>query len=54
MLVIAVVNRYVLVPRFRTQGRQAQTLFIRMTQTEVMLGTLVLALVSLFATLEPF
>lgn len=54
MLVIAVVNRYVLVPRFRTHGRQAQTHFIRMTQAEVILGTLVLALVSLFATLEPF
>lgn len=54
MLAIAVVNRYVLVPRFRTHGHQAQTLFIRMTQAEVILGTLVLALVSLFATLEPF
>lgn len=54
MLVFAVVNRYVLVPRFRSHGRQAQHFFIRMTQAEVVLGALVLAAVSLFATLEPF
>lgn len=54
MLAIAVVNRYVLVPRFASQARQTSTLFIRMTQAEVVLGAAVLALVSLFATLEPF
>lgn len=54
MVAIALVNRYVLVPRFRTQEAQARTIFIRMTQAEVVLGIVVLATVSLFATLEPF
>lgn len=54
MVAIALVNRYVLVPRMRTGGSPAQQLFIRMTQGEMVLGVLVLATVSLFATLEPF
>lgn len=54
MVVIALVNRYVLVPRFRSDNGRAQRYFIRMTQTEVVLGALVLATVSLFATWEPF
>jgi len=54
MVVIALVNRYVLVPRFRDDNGPAQQFFIRMTQTEVVLGALVLAVVSLFATWEPF
>ncbi|MFZ3619492.1 copper homeostasis membrane protein CopD [Leclercia barmai] len=54
MVVIALVNRYVLVPRFRSDDGRAQRYFIRMTQTEVVLGALVLAAVSLFATWEPF
>ncbi|URN97720.1 copper homeostasis membrane protein CopD [Leclercia adecarboxylata] len=54
MVVIALVNRYVLVPRFRSDDGRAQRYFIRMTQTEVVLGALVLATVSLFATWEPF
>ncbi len=54
MLIAAVVNRYVLVPRFRTHGHQAYPLFIRLTQAEVISGVAVLALVSLFATLEPY
>nr|WP_318381332.1 copper homeostasis membrane protein CopD [uncultured Enterobacter sp.] len=54
MLAIAVVNRYVLVPRFRSHGVKAHAFFIRMTQAEVVLGAIVLATVSLFATLEPF
>jgi putative copper resistance protein D len=33
---------------------RAQQIFIRMTQAEVVLGALVLATVSLFATWEPF
>jgi putative copper resistance protein D len=54
MVAIALVNRYVLVPRFAAQNGPAQQFFIRMTQTEVVLGALVLAIVSLFATWEPF
>lgn len=54
MVTIALVNRYVLVPRFRVQEAEARTAFIRMTQAEVVLGMVVLATVSLFATLEPF
>jgi len=54
MVVIALVNRYVLVPRFRSGNGREQCYFIRMTQTEVVLGALVLAAVSLFATWEPF
>lgn len=54
MVAIALVNRYVLVPRMRAGTGQAQQMFIRMTQSEMVLGVLVLATVSLFATLEPF
>jgi Putative copper export protein len=54
MVAIALMNRYVLVPRMRTGKGPAQQLFIRMTQGEMVLGVLVLATVSLFATLEPF
>ncbi len=54
MVVIALVNRYVLVPRLSTNGEQAQQWFIRTTQAEVVLGALVLLAVSLFATWEPF
>ncbi|MGX4989308.1 copper homeostasis membrane protein CopD [Enterobacter kobei] len=54
MVAIALANRYFLVPRFRPDSGWAQQLFIRMTQAEVVLGALVLAAVSLFATWEPF
>ncbi|MBT9424376.1 copper homeostasis membrane protein CopD [Enterobacter oligotrophicus] len=54
MVAIALVNRYFLVPRFRPDAGRGQQIFIRMTQTEVVLGALVLATVSLFATWEPF
>ncbi|KLP57462.1 membrane protein [Enterobacter genomosp. O] len=54
MVVIALANRYFLVPRFSPQTGRAQQIFIRMTQAEVVLGALVLAAVSLFATWEPF
>ncbi|HII4350209.1 TPA: copper homeostasis membrane protein CopD [Enterobacter cloacae] len=54
MVVIALANRYFLVPRFRPETGRAQKIFIRMTQAEVVLGALVLATVSLFATWEPF
>lgn len=54
MVAIALLNRYVLVPRLsRTQTWAAQG-FVRTTQAELVLGALVLALVSLFATWEPF
>jgi len=54
MVAIAIVNRYVLVPRMRNGQGPAQQFFIRMTQGEMAIGLLVLATVSLFATLEPF
>ncbi|HEY2454870.1 MAG TPA: copper homeostasis membrane protein CopD [Scandinavium sp.] len=54
MIVIALVNRYVLVPRMATDRQRTQTLFLRTTQAEMMLGVLVIAAVSLFATWEPF
>lgn len=54
MVVIALINRYVLVPRMATDKRRAQRLFIRTTQAEIVIGILVLATVSLFATWEPF
>lgn len=54
MVVIALANRYVLVPRLKADGAHMQTLFLRTTQAEMILGALVLAAVSLFATWEPF
>ena len=54
MVVIALANRYFLVPRFRSDAGREQQIFIRMTQAEVILGALVLATVSLFATWEPY
>lgn len=54
MVVIALLNRYLLVPRFRPESGREQQFFIWMTQAEVVLGVLVLAIVSLFATWEPF
>ncbi|MGX5028532.1 copper homeostasis membrane protein CopD [Enterobacter asburiae] len=54
MVAIALANRYFLVPRFRPGSGRAQRFFIWMTQAEVVLGALVLATVSLFATWEPF
>lgn len=54
MVAIAVVNRYVLVPRLGLKNSQARHFLIWMTWTEVVLGAFVLAAVSLFATWEPF
>jgi putative copper resistance protein D len=54
MVVIALVNRYFLVPRFHRENGRAQHIFIWMTKAEVVSGALVLAIVSLFATWEPF
>ncbi len=54
MVVIALANRYVLVPRMAADRLRVQVLFLRTTQVEMILGALVLATVSLFATWEPF
>jgi putative copper resistance protein D len=54
MVVIALVNRYVLVPRLSPNRGRVQQWFIWTTQAEVALGALVLLAVSLFATWEPF
>ncbi|WP_200550650.1 copper homeostasis membrane protein CopD [Kosakonia sp. LAM2021] len=54
MVAIAVMNRYVLVPRLNLQSDTARQRFIALTWVEVGLGALVLAAVSLFATWEPF
>lgn len=53
MVAIALLNRYVLVPRFRRAGKGAQHKFIRMTQLELLLACAVVGLVSVFATLSP-
>lgn len=54
MVAIALTNRYVLVPRMREENHRANLWFIWMTQIEWGIGGVVLAIVSLFATLEPF
>ncbi|KIS42295.1 copper homeostasis membrane protein CopD [Kosakonia radicincitans] len=54
MVVIALVNRYVLVPRLNRHHDAARQRFIVLTWAELGLGALVLAAVSLFATWEPF
>ncbi|MGP3593265.1 copper homeostasis membrane protein CopD [Vagococcus sp. WN89Y] len=54
MVVIALVNRYVLVPRLSLKSATARRFFFYMTWAEMGLGALVLATVSLFATWEPF
>jgi len=53
MVVVALINRYWLVPQFNRQAL-AQQRFIQLTWAEVILSIAVLLLVSLFATLEPF
>lgn len=54
MVVIALINRYVLVPRLALGGQHIERLFVRTTQAEICIGALVLVTVSLFATWEPF
>ena len=54
MVAIALANRYVLVPRMRQDNRSMTLYFIWMTKLEWGIGAVVLAIVSLFATLEPF
>ncbi|MCS3462740.1 copper homeostasis membrane protein CopD [Citrobacter freundii] len=54
MVAIALANRYVLVPRMQQDNRCMTLYFIWMTKIEWGIGAVVLAIVSLFATLEPF
>ena len=53
MIGIALINRYLLVPRFRRTSGMAPHLFIRLTQLELLLAIGVIGLVSVFATLAP-
>ncbi|MVT04241.1 hypothetical protein CD006_16690 [Enterobacter sp. 10-1] len=54
MVAIALVNRYVLVPRMSMDEARAEQLILRTTQVEMALGALALLAVSLFATWEPY
>lgn len=54
MVAIALVNRYVLVPRMSLNDARAERLILRTTQVEMALGALALLAVSLFATWEPY
>lgn len=54
MVLIALYNRYRLVPRFNLAGNAAQHQFITLINVEWVLSLLVVACVSLFATWEPF
>ncbi|MBE5252785.1 copper homeostasis membrane protein CopD [Mixta mediterraneensis] len=53
MVLVALINRYWLVPRFHLAGSDTQQKFIRMTQFELLLACGVTGLVSVFATLSP-
>ncbi|WP_140918101.1 copper homeostasis membrane protein CopD [Limnobaculum xujianqingii] len=53
MVMIALYNRYRLVPEMNQQGSNAMRYFVLFTVLEILLGILVLSLVSLFATLSP-
>lgn len=53
MCLVALFNRYWLVPRFRRSGEQAHRVFMLTTLAELLFAVLVLMLVSVFATLEP-
>ena len=52
MILLAVINRYALVPRLKTSGN-ALAAMRRLSLINVALGTLVVALVSVFALLDP-
>ncbi|CSQ42506.1 TPA: CopD family protein, partial [Shigella sonnei] len=54
MVVIALANRYVLVPRMRQEEDRAAPWFVWMTKLEWAIGAVVLVIISLLATLEPF
>ncbi|PKH26933.1 copper resistance protein CopD [Enterobacterales bacterium CwR94] len=53
MVMLALVNRYLLLPRFHEAGSAAQRWFVRLTWTEAVLALLVSGIVSWFATLQP-
>lgn len=53
MCMLAIVNRYWLVPRFSRCGEEAQHVFVRTTQMEMILALCVVVLVSVFATYNP-
>lgn len=54
MVTLALINRYILVPRFEAVQSDAQRKFIYLTWLEVILSVAVLLLVSIYATWEPF
>lgn len=54
MVVIALMNRYLLIPRFSLAAAHAQLRFIQLTWLEVILSGLVILTVSAFATWDPF
>ncbi len=53
MVVLALLNRYWLVPRFRRSPAASRRMFIRLTLAEMLLALGAIAVVSLFATLSP-
>ncbi len=53
MVAVALFNRYWLVPRFSRTPQQSRRWFIRLTQFELLVSLVVIAVVSLFATLSP-
>ncbi|KWW03159.1 copper homeostasis membrane protein CopD [Escherichia fergusonii] len=54
MVAIALVNRYVLVPRMGQASSRADLWFVWMSKLEWQIGAVVLVIISLLATLEPF
>ncbi|MBY7304388.1 copper homeostasis membrane protein CopD [Escherichia marmotae] len=54
MVAIALANRYVLVPRMGQDEDRAAPWFVWMTKLEWAIGAVVLVIISLLATLEPF
>ncbi|EFO0319947.1 copper homeostasis membrane protein CopD [Escherichia albertii] len=54
MVGIALANRYVLVPRMGQDEYRAAIWFVWMTKLEWVIGAVVLVIISLLATLEPF
>ncbi|WP_042859758.1 copper homeostasis membrane protein CopD [Dickeya sp. NCPPB 3274] len=53
MALLALFNRYWVVPRFRRAHTAAYGYFLRLTTVELALSVLIIALVSFFATLSP-
>lgn len=54
MVLVALINRYLLVPRFAQSADTARQRFIILTRAEMGLALAVLLCVSLFSSLEPF